>query len=152
MCVKPSPTGADTFGPRLPSFCIWWSCWYSTYSTFYMMNKTVKIIRNNNLFNEQNQIFYLSFQHIFSGNVGGSELESHHTFAEVVVFMFNTCSCWHLKHWYGGGDWPNIDRISSFNQPAIFLQTQLWQLHGKFKSHTLAHRYLGIEAPKAKIF
>ena len=29
----------------------------------------------------------------FPANEGGSELESHHASAEVVVFMFYTCSC-----------------------------------------------------------
>jgi len=35
-----------------------WSSWNATYSTFRTVNKTVKIIRNNNLFNEQTQIFF----------------------------------------------------------------------------------------------
>ena len=92
-----------------------WFYWYST--TFCTANKTVKILRNNNLFNEQTHILYLSFEHSFAGNVGWTEIESHHASWKVVVFMFYTCSCWHLKHWYDGGDWPNINRISSFNQP-----------------------------------
>ena len=58
--------------PLLPAR---WSCWYSTYSTFRTANKTVKIIRNNNLFNEQTQIFICHLKKVFTENVGGSELE-----------------------------------------------------------------------------
>jgi len=42
-----------------------------------------KIIRNNNLFSEQNQIFICHLQNVFPANVGGSELKSHHACAEV---------------------------------------------------------------------
>ena len=70
-----------------------WSCSYSTYSTFLMANKVVKKLRNNNLFNEQTQIVICHFQKKVPANVVASGLESHHASAEVVVFMFCTCSC-----------------------------------------------------------
>ena len=60
---------------------------------FRKSNKMVKIIRKNNLFNEQTQIFICYFQHVvFAANVGGSELQSYHACVEVVVFMFYMCS------------------------------------------------------------
>ena len=60
---------------------------------FHMANKTVKIIRNNNLFNEQTQIFFI-FNMFFAANVGGSEL------------VFYMCSCWQCR-WGSDHNWLN---------------------------------------------
>ena len=48
-------------------------------------NKTAKIICNNNLFNEQTQIFVIFNMFFVAANVDGNELESHRSCAEVYV-------------------------------------------------------------------
>ena len=40
----------------------------------------------------KHRILFVIFKMFFAANIGGSELETHHAYAEVVVFMFYTCS------------------------------------------------------------
>ena len=81
---------------------------------------------------------FIIFNIFYGANMDGGEMESHHACAEIVVFIFYTCSCRHLRHWNDGGNWPNINGISSFNQSFYRYGTGISR--GKYNSHTNARQ------------
>ena len=108
-----------------------WSFWYSTYFTFHMANKMVKIIRNNILLNEQTQFFICHFQHVLCCKCRWKwNWASSHVcrgFCVYVLHVFLMTSEPLTQQWWLA---TNINGISSFDQSAISLQTQLWYFPG----------------------
>ena len=58
-----------------------------------------------------------------------------------------------MKDWYDGGDWPNINRISSFKQPPIFFYRHGSDSYPGNLNLTLLHSVIwGLNSTKRRYF